>query len=135
MAKGGVNGMRIAAYCDFYGDASRPLQLIVHVRPGEPDWSGTLYVPVTGPFEPFAPEDFGDLQGVSVLLEDLMQRKKPPGPSGGSERMDGFDFEDPRPHIGINLARIAARHGEPGDIQLLVVQMDDVEEALRYERN
>lgn len=38
--------MRIAAYCDFYADSTRPLQLIVDARPGEMDWSKTLYIPV-----------------------------------------------------------------------------------------
>ncbi|GJM78873.1 hypothetical protein HMSSN139_13690 [Paenibacillus sp. HMSSN-139] len=70
--------MRIAAYCDFYTDSTRPLQLIVDARPGEMDWSKTLYIPVSGPFEPFADEDFGDLPGVSVLLEDLVRPKEPP---------------------------------------------------------
>lgn len=127
--------MRIAAFCDFYEDASRPLQLIVQTRPGELDWSKTLYIPVSGPFEPFAPEDFGDLPGVSVQLEDLVQRQEPPEGSGGSANLNAAEFAGSRPEIGIHLPKIATRHGYSSEIQRLVVQMDDVEEVLNYAQN
>lgn len=124
--------MRIAAYCDFYADSTRPLQLIVDARPGEMDWSKTLYIPVSGPFEPFAAEDFGDLPGVSVLLEDLVRPKEPPEFSGGSQL--GLALSVPsRRVLGIRLPQIAARCGDLDEIQRLVVQMDDVEEVLGYE--
>lgn len=127
--------MRIAAYCDFYGDATRPLQLIVDARPGELDWSKTLYLPVSGPFEPFAPEDFGDLPGVSVLLEDLVRLKvqEPSECSDGSEPNAGLPVQD-RQCLGVLLPQIAARCGDPYEIQRLIVQMDDVEEVLSCQR-
>lgn len=124
--------MRIAAYCDFYTDSTRPLQLIVDARPGDLDWSKTLYIPVSGPFEPFAAEDFGDLPGVSVLLEDLVRPKEPPEFSDVSEL--GLALSVPsRRVLGIRLPQIAARCGDTDEIQRLVVQMDDVEEVLGYE--
>lgn len=124
--------MRIAAYCDFYADSTRPLQLIVDARPGEMDWSKTLYIPVSGPFEPFAAEDFGDLPGVSVLLEDLVRPKEPPEFSDVSEL--GLALSVPsRRVLGIRLPQIAARCGDTDEILRLVVQMDDVEEVLGYE--
>lgn len=107
--------MRIAAYSDFYGEAKRPLQLIIQVRPGELDWSSTLYLPLSSPFEPFEAEEFGDGAGVSVLLEDLTRQP-------GSEAV-----------IGIHLPNLAKRHGT-SSIYHLVIQMDDVEEVLKFER-
>ncbi|GGH28632.1 hypothetical protein [Paenibacillus segetis] len=106
--------MRIAAYSDFYGEAKRPLQLIIQVRPGELDWTRTLYLPLSSPFEPFEVEEFGDVVGVSVLMEDLIRQP-------GSE-----------PVIGIHLPSIAQRHGT--EIYHFVVQMDDIEEVLKFER-
>ncbi|MEK4512277.1 hypothetical protein EJP82_11265 [Paenibacillus anaericanus] len=106
--------MRIAAYSDFYGEAMRPLQLIIQVHPGELDWSRTLYIPLSSPFDPFEAEEFGDVTGVSVLLEDMVRQ---PGST---------------PVIGIHLPSIAKRHGT--EIHLLILQMDDVEEVLKYER-
>lgn len=106
--------MRIAAYSDFYGESMRPLQLIIQVRPGELNWFNTLFIPLSSPFAPFESEDFGDAAGVSVLLEDLIRQP-------GSDAV-----------IGIHLPGIAKRHGT--EIQLLIVQMDDVEEVLKFER-
>ncbi|WP_068784759.1 hypothetical protein [Paenibacillus phocaensis] len=123
--------MRIAAYCDFYTDSTRPLQLIVDTRAGELDWSKTLYLPVSGPFEPFTAEDFGDLPGVSVLLEDLVRPKEPLPPSGGLELDPSYPVPvQSRRVLGIRLPQIAARCGDADDIQRLVIQMDDVEEVL-----
>ncbi|WP_178024962.1 hypothetical protein [uncultured Paenibacillus sp.] len=124
--------MRIAAYCDFYTDSTRPLQLIVDARPGDLDWSKTLYIPVSGPFEPFTAEDFGDLPGVSVLLDDLVRPKEPPESSGGSELDQALPVPSRRV-LGIRLPQIASRCGDTDEIQRLVVQMDDVEEVLGYE--
>lgn len=123
--------MRIAAFCDFYDDAPRPLQLVVRSEPGELDWTQTIYIPVSGPFEPFEPEEFGDLPGVSVLLEDLVLPKVLPE-NGGTP--DGPEHASVKT-IGILLPRITQRHGNVGDTQQLVVQMADVEEVLKYERS
>lgn len=125
--------MRIAAYCDFYTDSTRPLQLIVDARPGELDWSKTLYLPMSSPFAPFSAEDFGDLPGVSVLLEDLVRPKEPPESSGGQNQAPS-SLVHAQAVLGIRLPQIAARCGDPDEIQRLVVQMDDVEEVLGYER-
>ncbi|GIP11244.1 hypothetical protein P4H94_03295 [Paenibacillus macerans] len=123
--------MRIAAFCDFYDDALRPLQLVVRARPGELDWTQTIYIPVSGPFEPFEPEDFGDLPGVSVLLEDLVLPKVPPEERETPDNPDHASVKI----IGILLSSIAERHENAEDILQLVVQMADVEEVLKYERN
>lgn len=110
--------MRIAAFCDFYDDGPRPLRLIIQAEPGELDWSKTLYIPISGPFEPFDSEDYNDLPGASVLLEDLVRP---------TEAAPGSDTT-----IGILLPQIADRHRT--EILQLMVQMDDVEEVLKYER-
>ncbi|RRJ66951.1 hypothetical protein EHV15_31510 [Paenibacillus oralis] len=123
--------MRIAAFCDFYDDAPRPLQLVIRARPGELDWTQTIYIPVSGPFVPFEPEDFGDLPGVSVLLEDLVLPKMP---WADGETLDSPEHASVK-IIGILLSQIAHRHGNVEDTQQLVVQMADVEEVLKYERN
>ncbi|MEG6590454.1 hypothetical protein [Paenibacillus barengoltzii] len=126
--------MRIAAYCDYYTDSIRPLQLIVDLQPGDVDWSETLYIPVSGPFEPFAPEDFGDLPCVSVLLEDLVRPKLEQEPSDQiSAGAPNTSHSHPSQQLlGIRLPQIAARCGDPSDIQRLVLQMDEVEEILGY---
>ncbi|MNW42165.1 hypothetical protein D3C74_193280 [compost metagenome] len=105
--------MRLAAFCDFYNDAFRPLKLIILASSNELDWSQTLYVPIASPFEPFETEDFGDLLAVSVLMEDLIR-------STDANVM------------GINLPQIAQRHGT--EAGLLIIEMDDVEEVLGLER-
>lgn len=110
--------MRIAAFCDFYDDNPRPLRLIIQARPGELDWSRTLFIPVSGPFEPFDSEDYNDLPGASVLLEDLVR------PTETAIENEAT--------IGILLPQIAERHRT--EIQQLMLQMDDVEEVLKYER-
>ncbi|MCM3339864.1 hypothetical protein M3650_14810 [Paenibacillus sp. MER TA 81-3] len=104
--------MLIRAFYDFYNDNVRPLQLIIRPEPRELDWTRTLFVPVSGPFEKMEVEDFGEFPSVSVLLGDLTQ------------------LTSTAAHIGINLAGIAARHGT--DIEQLILQMDDVEEVLKY---
>ncbi|MFW5436610.1 hypothetical protein [Paenibacillus apiarius] len=104
--------MRIKAFFDFYTDGERPLQLIVRPGPDEVDWTKTLYIPITGPFERMEAEDFGDCLFVSVLLSDMIQQTSL------------------ATHIGINLPAIAARHGTC--IEQLILQMDDVEEVLKY---
>lgn len=125
--------MRIAAFCDFYGEASRPLQLIIRSGRGEMDWSKPLYIAVAGPFEPFTAEDFGDLYGVSVLLEDLLicEYEEPPGYPGGSEELS-MSHSCAKVCIGLDLPQIAARCTHSEDIQFLAIQMDDVEEVLHY---
>ncbi|MNI54720.1 hypothetical protein D3C81_1455290 [compost metagenome] len=104
--------MRVAAFCDFYSDAFRPLKLIVSVNQHELDWSQTLYVPIAAPFEQFEVEDFGDLLAVSVLMEDLV-------------RTTDTNI------LGIHLPQMARRHGTEAD--LLILEMDDVEEVLGFE--
>ncbi|MNE34126.1 hypothetical protein D3C76_67970 [compost metagenome] len=111
--------MRIAALCDFYDDAYRPLKLIVQAKPYELDWSQILYVAVSAPLEPFEAEDYGDETTVSVLMEDLVRR-----PDHGVKNNDRI--------LGINLPSIFQRHGT--EAGLLAIQMDDVEEALGLER-
>lgn len=105
--------MRLAVYCDFISEGIHPLQLIVQPDPGELNWSEVLYLPLSGPFEPFEAEHFGDLIGASVLLEDLV-----------------ISHEEPE-KIGIRLPQISARHPE-ADISLLILQIADVEEVLGY---
>ncbi|CAM4423966.1 hypothetical protein U9M73_10765 [Paenibacillus phoenicis] len=126
--------MRIAAYCDFYTDSIRPLQLIVDIQPGDVDWSETLYLPVSGPFEPFTSEDFGDLPCVSVLLEDLVRPKQEPSEYTTVCEPGTTTSVPSRRVLGIRLPQIAARCGDPSDIQRLVLQMDDATEVLGYER-
>lgn len=105
--------MRLAVYCDFISEGMHPLQLIIRPEPGELDWSKTLYLPLSGPFEPFEAEQFGDLIGASILLEDLVV---------------GNDSPE---QIGIALPQVAERY--PGaDISLLILQIADVEEILGY---
>lgn len=105
--------MRLWLYCDFVVDDIRPLQLIVEILPGELDWSENLYLPLAGPFERWESEQFADLAGVSVLLEDLVLKR--------SEEEE----------LGILLPQIALRH--PGaDVELLVIQISDAEEVLGY---
>ncbi|WP_055107246.1 hypothetical protein [Paenibacillus ihumii] len=106
--------MRIRAFCDFYNEAYRPLQLVIRSEPGELDWSKTLYISLPSPLEPLEAEDFGDERGVSVLLEDLVNQA------------------DESRRLGILLPQIYARHGE--EFELLIVQMDDVEEILQLDR-
>ncbi|MNJ61394.1 hypothetical protein D3C77_571790 [compost metagenome] len=106
--------MRIRVYCDFYDEAFRPLQLVIKCNPGELVWSETLYISLPAPLEPLEAEDYGDEQGVSVLLEDLVSQT------------------DKDNCLGILLPQIYARHGE--EFELLVVQMDDVEEVLQLDR-
>ncbi|WP_018753107.1 hypothetical protein [Paenibacillus sanguinis] len=127
--------MRIAAFCDFYGEASHPLQLIIRGSAGELDWSRPVYIPVAGPFEPFTAEDFGDLYGVSVLLEDLLicEDEEPPNYVDGPEELSMSQNSTPV-YIGIDLPQIAARCANPEDIRFLAIQMDDVEEVLHYRR-
>ncbi|WP_410767793.1 hypothetical protein [Fontibacillus sp. BL9] len=109
--------MRLALYCDFILDGIRPLQLVVQTKLGELDWNGMLYLPLSGPFERFEPEQFDDQIGVSVLLEDLVLKR-----AG-----DGDEDEE----LGISLPNLARRH--PGaDITLLVIQISDAEEVLEY---
>ncbi|WP_435924652.1 hypothetical protein [Paenibacillus sp. DYY-L-2] len=105
--------MRLWLYCDFVVEEVRPLQLIVETEAGELDWSENLYLPLAGPFERWESEQFADLTGVSVLLEDLILKRS----------------EDEE--LGILLPQIARRH--PGtDIQLLIVQIPDAEEVLGF---
>ncbi|RCX22583.1 hypothetical protein DFP94_101163 [Fontibacillus phaseoli] len=105
--------MRLAVYCDFVLDGIRPLQLVIQTEHGELDWSEILYLPLSGPFERFEPEQFDDQIGVSVLLEDLVLKR------------DGDE------ELGISLPNLARRH--PGaDITLLVIQISDAEEVLEY---
>ncbi|WP_059051972.1 hypothetical protein [Paenibacillus senegalimassiliensis] len=127
--------MRIAAFCDFYGEASRPLQLIIRGAAGEMDWSKPVYIPVAAPFEPFTAEDFGDLYGVSVLLEDLLicEYEEPPEYTDGSAELS-MSHSNAEVYIGIDLPQIAARCANSEDIRFLAVQMDDVEEVLNYRR-
>ncbi len=106
--------MRIRAYCDFYHEAYRPLQLVIKTEPGELDWSKTLYISLPAPLEPLEAEDYGDERGVSVLLEDLVSQT------------------DEENCLGILLSQIYARHGE--QFELLIVQMDDIEEILQLDR-
>lgn len=106
--------MRIAAFCDFYDDAYRPLKLIIQVQPYELDWSQIVYVPISIPFEPFEAEEYGDELALSVLLEDLIR---------SPETVNV---------IGINLKRIIQRHGT--EASLLIIELDDVEDVLGFER-
>lgn len=106
--------MRIAAFCDFYDDAYRPLKLVIQVRPYELDWSQIVYVPISVPFEPFEAEEYGDELALSVLLEDLIQ-------SPESENI-----------IGINLKGIYQRHGT--EAGLLIIELDNVEDVLGFDR-
>lgn len=124
--------MRIAAYFDFYTDSIRPLQLIVDLQPRDVDWSETLYLPVSEPFEPFVSEDFGDLPCVSVQLEDLVRPKQEPPELLSIDEPYTTTSIPSQQVIGIRLPHIAARCGDPSDIQRLVLQMDDVEEVLGY---
>ncbi|NWL87065.1 hypothetical protein DMN77_05560 [Paenibacillus sp. 79R4] len=105
--------MRLAVYCDFISEGIHPLQLIIQPDPGELDWGEVLYLPLSGPFEPFEAEQFGDLIGASVLLEDLV-----------------ISHEEPE-QIGIRLPQITSRYPE-ADISLLILQIADVEEVLGY---
>lgn len=119
--------MRMALYCDFMTEMIRPLQLILRTDLGELDWSKTLYLPLSGPFERFDPEDFEDQIGVSVLLGDLILPKE-------EESLDdpsvAGQFFIPK-RLGINLPRIASRH--PGaEMTLLAVQISDAEEVLGF---
>lgn len=103
--------MRISAFCDFYDEAYRPMQLVIKTQPGELDWSSPLYLSIPAPLEPFHSEDFGDESGASVLLDDLV-------------RVPGKDN-----YIGILLPQIKARYGM--EFTQLIAQMADVEEILR----
>ncbi|MEF2964942.1 hypothetical protein V3851_03790 [Paenibacillus sp. M1] len=105
--------MRLALYCDFTVEDIRPLQLVIRPRPGELDLGRNLYLPLAGPFERFEPEQYGDLTGVSVLLEDLILESR------NEEK------------LGIALPNLARRHPEV-EIDLLIAQVADVEEVLGY---
>ncbi|MNJ62494.1 hypothetical protein D3C77_583370 [compost metagenome] len=106
--------MRIRAFCDFYSEASRPLQLVINANPDELDWSRTLYISIAAPLETLEAEDYGDERGVSVLLEDLVIQT---------------DVDN---CLGILLPQIYARHRE--QFELLIIQMDDIEEILQLDR-
>lgn len=122
--------MRMALYCDFVTDETRPLQLIL--RPdydsGGFDWSNILYLSLSGPFERFEPEEFEDQLGVSVLLEDLLVPKE----HRTASEDKGADGTSLLPNkLGIDLPRMNSRH--PGaEITLLVIQIPDAEEVLGY---
>ena len=109
--------MRLALVCDFITDGIRPLQLVVQTKPGELDWDKILYLPLSGPYERFEPEEFVDEIGASVLLEDLILTRD--------------EDEELGMKLGIGLPNLARRH--PGaDITLLIVQVADAEEVLGY---
>lgn len=106
--------MKIMALCDFYTDSVRPLKLIIQAGRDGFNWSQTLYIPISGPFEPADPCELSELDvyGASVLVSDLVRR---PDDSGV---------------LGINLPAIAERHGT--DPELLWIEMADVEEVMKF---
>lgn len=102
--------IRVLSYFDT--ERIHPSVLLVRLKPSEWSPPDILYIPLSGPFEPIEDEDLGDLEGVTVLLEDLVVR---------SSALN---------QVGIRLAHIASRHGLT-EIPQLFVRLQDVEEVLQ----
>lgn len=123
--------MRLALYCDFVTEETRPLQLILRTEYDSEgfDWTRILYFPLSGPFERFESEEFEDQLGVSVLLEDLLVPKEHVTASEGKRTVAAMSTVHHK--LGIDLPQIATRY--PGaEIALLVIQVPDAEEVLGY---
>lgn len=123
--------MRLALYCDFVTEETRPLQLILRADNNSEgfDWTRIMYLPLSGPFERFEPEQFEDQLGVSVLLEDLLLPKEHATAAEGKSTVAAIPLVHHK--LGIHLPQIASRH--PGaEITLLVIQVPDAEEVLGY---
>ncbi|USB34537.1 hypothetical protein [Paenibacillus sp. YPG26] len=102
---------RIGVIAEFDIEARAPAIILVKLSPDELDWSTLLYIKATPPWEQFEPEEFGDMNGVTVLLEDILMVQ-------GNK-----DF------IGIDLPRLYQRH-QNQDIGQLIIRLQDVEEVL-----
>ncbi|MNT81981.1 hypothetical protein D3C72_2216450 [compost metagenome] len=102
---------RIGVLTEFDIDARAPAILLIKLSPDEPDWRTILYVNITPPWEQFEPEEFGDVTGITVLLEDIILVQ-------GNKNI-----------IGIDLPRLFQRH-QARDVDQLVVRLQDVDEVL-----
>ncbi|RUT36347.1 hypothetical protein EJP77_05015 [Paenibacillus zeisoli] len=102
---------RVGVLTEFDIDAHAPAILLVKLEPEERIWSSIMYLEITPPWESFEPEEFGDVTGITVLLEDLILI---PGKA---------DF------IGIDLPRIYQRH-QALDVDQLIIRLQDIEEVL-----
>ncbi|NQX66798.1 hypothetical protein HQN90_11755 [Paenibacillus alba] len=108
-------------FYDFHEDHIRPFIMALRFQPHELDWTkSTLYIPLSGPFQPLMLEEVPELEaGITVLLDDLV-------------------IHPERPHtIGISLNSIQQRHAMQADslprIVHLWLRMSDIEEVLQMD--
>lgn len=112
---------KIKVIYDFHEEAMHPFTFTIKFGCGELPWEkNALYIPLTAPFQKLRREDIhDDLQGCSVLLEDLIVNEDKPGA------------------IGISLQRIRERHHIEATANdepiMLVVRMADIEEVMQME--
>ncbi|MNH90229.1 hypothetical protein D3C87_616860 [compost metagenome] len=102
---------RIGVLTEFDMDAQAPAILLIKLSPDERDWGAILYVKITPPWEQFEPEEFGDMTGITVLLEDIIL------------------VHGNKDSIGIDLPRLYQRH-QAWDVDQLVIRLQDVDEVL-----
>jgi hypothetical protein len=112
--------VRTAVYYEFVDDEIKPMTMVIKFNHGGLDWSEpSLFIPLQGEFEKHTQEDYGDVAGAAVYLEDLTM---------DPYRPDGFS---------IHLPRIRSRCEPLGyeihDIEQLIIRMCDVIDVMNMD--
>ncbi|TMV49404.1 hypothetical protein FE783_12890 [Paenibacillus mesophilus] len=97
-----------------------PTTFVIRFQTGKVKWDMfSLYIRIASPFQRILSEDFQDVAGISVFLEDLMINQEKPGT------------------FGINLARIKHRY-KINDLTndeplFFIIQMADIGDVLQMD--
>jgi hypothetical protein len=111
---------KIAVYYEFVDDEIKPMVMVLKFRPGGIDWSDpSLFIPLQEEFQKHSQDDYGDVAGAAVYLEDLTLNL---------DRPEGFC---------IHLPRIRSRYEPLGyemhDIEQLIIRMCDVIDVMNMD--
>jgi hypothetical protein len=109
--------MKVKVFYDTDVDGSLfPKWAVVNFSVSGVPWeSSTIYVDVMAPFERIIGEDFGDLIGCSVNIEDLL-----------------INLDKPN-SFGINLKNILKRYKgyDLSEVEHLIIQISDIEDVMQ----
>lgn len=111
---------KLKVFYDFHDESIKPFTMVIRFKPGEVQWEKqSFYLSLSAPFQQHMSDEFHDVTGYSVLLEDLT-----------------VNIEKPNT-FGVSLSAIKKRYGivestndEPVHF---MIRMCDIEEVLQMD--
>lgn len=76
---------KLRVFYDFHDEGIKPFTMVIRFKSGEVQWEKpAFYIPLSAPFQRHMSDEYNDITGYTVLLEDLIVNFEKPNTFGVS---------------------------------------------------